>query len=183
MEKKSVIIGEIVDIKTSGIRHHFGVNSTIGYLRLPLDKDLKNIVIENLEIIVRICVSYTYEPETNNEEVEKVLSIVPVNPEFIELDTIEFSDTRLLLNEEIKLNTSYKDTYYVFENKDFDVLSFAESYIEALNSFQEDFIFSYNRLTSINNDQLTEHARKIKKLYLNIVSQKEIIHAVKNKTA
>ncbi len=174
------IMGEILELKITGNNQYFGVLSDKGIIKIPLTGEFKHIVIENVEKVVVVHYTALYDPNSNKEEINKITDIIPIDSDYFEIDKVNYNKTTLWLIDNIRINISLSQEFYVLENEDFDILSYGDNFVTAWKSFQEDFINLYEHLITKDDKNLTEKAKSIKQRFNANVDRKEQSDAKKS---
>ncbi len=90
-------------------------------------------------------------------------------PQQITLNSISYKNTNLNLKKQLFINSYYESDMYFIENKNLNIISYGNTFEDALNSFQEDFLYLWNEIV-FSKEKLSLDAIELKQKLLSIVA-------------
>ena len=132
--------------------------------------DVKEVKEEKLEEKALARIKVTKKRGRTRNSIEEVISIaqhsLSYSPEIINVNRKQY-----ILNFPLRCLFAKEDDYYVINNEQLDIIGTGETQDEAEENFNEEFDYLYNRLNSLNDNQLNKRLLRIKSVLNSFVKE------------
>ena len=179
LEKEEEIIGNILFLKLYPPMQ-FGIYHNNKLVKLPLTEELINVVVSNIDSIVKVSYLSEKEKHTGRTILDEVRDVTPLIGESFTADFLIFDNKKFIFKEPLEIEIRKEETYFLI-NKKLDIVSHGKDFNAAWLSFREDFGFLWEQIAEEQDNILDGKAKQMKKNLIELV--KEVVKTNGNKVS
>ncbi len=170
-EHERTMFGVVSEIRYTAGKKKFELLTPRGKIVCEYDRVFKDRVHQFADQVVTVHGVCEIDNEGMEKKVKNLLKIEPIRN--IPIQHIVTEDSEIHLREPIDVGVSYEEDMWHLEYEPLSIYAAGDSFNDAIDNFNSDFVFLYKRYALGNPDKFGKTAKKLRKLLLEYVGDRE----------